>query len=157
MLHGMEGSTMATSSLLHNQDCTLRVQRRLKPDSNHLAAMSQYRLPKRTVDTTHSGNKSPVRAFSCNEFFHYCSRCHDTNTKQMHITTNPYYGIHIAFTGQSEEGKQTFEKLQIKRGGISSFHVGCASHSYRYVNIVPDQKHYTTSYYILATLKHTLG
>ena len=39
----------------------------------------------------------------------------------MHITTNPYYGIHIAFTGQSEEGKQTFEKLQIKRGGIPHF------------------------------------
>ena len=116
MLHGMEGSTMATSSLLHNQVCTLRVQRRLEPDSNHLAAMSQYRLPKRTVDTTHSGNKSQMRGFSCNEFFHYCSRCHDTNTKQMHITTTPYYGIHIAFTGQSEEGKQTFEKLQIKRG-----------------------------------------
>jgi len=91
MLHGMEGSTMATSSLLHNQDCTLRVQRRLEPDSNHLAAMSQYRLPKRTVDTTHSGNKSSLRAFSCNEFLHYCSRYHDTNTKQIHITTNLYF------------------------------------------------------------------
>ena len=37
--------TVVTSSLIHNQDCTLRVQRRLKPDSNHLAVMSQYRLP----------------------------------------------------------------------------------------------------------------